>query len=109
MLDYGDGKPEFNNWSIKTRFVGYAVSSACSTLVLHIATQSSETRASCRADQSGQIYVAREWGMVKCAEFCTVRTKLFREVRLGACAVSSTNVQSYIQEDLKILLLWCEF
>lgn len=30
-----------------------------------------------RADQSGQMYVAREWDMLKCSEFCTVRTKLF--------------------------------
>lgn len=30
-----------------------------------------------RADQSGKMYMAREWHMLKCAEFCTVRTKLF--------------------------------
>lgn len=34
-----------------------------------------------RADQSGQLYVARECDRLKCAEFCTVRTKLFLAVR----------------------------
>ena len=58
-----------------------------------------------RAGQSGQMYVARERDMLKCAEFKL--NCLFLEVRLGACAVNSTDVQSYIQEGLKILLLWC--
>lgn len=44
------------------------------------------------ADRSGQMHVAKE---------------LFLEVREGACAVNSTNVQSRIQEELKILLLRC--
>lgn len=34
-----------------------------------------------RADQSGQLYMARERARLKCAEFCTLRTKLFLEVR----------------------------